>query len=71
MTDREKSAIDATILRGAFAAWLKRDTIEDNPHPNAPGSYGLHKAWRYGFEHSEEIMAKRDAEAYERAKRLP
>ncbi len=52
--------VDGTILRGAFAKWFGRDTLDDNPYADAPGSYTLHRAWRYGFLNSIDVLAKHD-----------
>jgi hypothetical protein len=56
LTQRE--TVDAAMERGAAAAWLGEAHISDNPYPDAPGFYQLHKAWRYGFEHHEEVLAR-------------
>ncbi|MGA8612831.1 MAG: hypothetical protein WB760_14265 [Xanthobacteraceae bacterium] len=46
------------ILRGALAKAQARKTIDDNPYANMPGTFVLHKTWRYGYEHSEEVIAE-------------
>lgn len=53
-----KTDCGGAILRGALAKFQARKSIEDNPWPDAPGFLVLHKAWRYGYEHSEEVIAE-------------
>ncbi len=55
-----KVDIGGTILRGAFAKWFGRDTPNDNPYPDMPGYYILHKAWRFGFENSETVLMEHE-----------
>jgi hypothetical protein len=65
MTD--KRDIAATILRGAFAKWFARGSLADNPYPEMPGYYSLHRAWEYGFRNSEAVLAEHNAEIAEPA----
>jgi hypothetical protein len=53
--------VGGAILRGAYAKWFGRESIADNPFADFPGSYVLHKAWRYGFENSDAVLAEHDA----------
>jgi hypothetical protein len=52
--------VGGTILRGAFAKWFGRDTLDDNPYPPSPGYYTLHRAWRHGFLNSEAVLMEHD-----------
>lgn len=49
--------IGGAMLWGASAREWGR-TLADNPYAAAPGTYTLHKAWRYGFEHAAEVQAQ-------------
>ncbi len=49
--------VSGTMLRGAVAR-ESGQTLADNPYAAAPGTYTLHKAWRYGFEHAAEVQAE-------------
>ena len=53
--------VDGTILRGAFAKWFGRDTLDDNPYSEAPGSYVLHRAWRFGYLNSDAVLTEHDS----------
>lgn len=52
--------IDGSVLRGALAKWQARKSLDDNPFPDSPGYYSLHRAWKNGFLHSEEVLAAHD-----------
>jgi hypothetical protein len=49
---------DGAILRGALAKNQGRKTIDDNPYADFPGTMVLAKAWRYGYLHSDEVIAE-------------
>lgn len=55
-----KIDVGGTMLRGAFA---KRcgDKLNDNPYPDAPGYYVLHRAWRHGYANAEAILTEHSA----------
>ncbi len=40
--------LSVAVLRGAFAKKFSY-SLSQNPYPDMPGYYGLHKAWRFGF----------------------
>lgn len=49
--------VDGVMLWGAHAReWGKK--LADNPYAAAPGTYVLHNAWKYGFVHAPEVMAR-------------
>ena len=52
-----KVDVGGTILRGAFAKNFGREFCE-NPYPDPPGYYTLHRAWRYGFLNSKAVMSE-------------
>lgn len=56
-----KVDVGGAMLSGAFAKWQGRDTLDDNPYADRPGMYVLHKAWRHGFEHHEEVIEDHNA----------
>lgn len=62
MTTQRNPRVDVggAILRGAFAKWFERDTLADNPFPDMPGYYVLRKAWSFGFQNSEAVLAEHD-----------
>jgi hypothetical protein len=50
-----KIDVGIAILQGAFAKKFAHALLE-NPYPDAPGCYVLHKAWRKGFLNSETVL---------------
>lgn len=56
-----KVDVGGTILRGAFAKWFARDTLDDNPYSDSPGTYTLHRAWKHGYLNSKAVLAEHDA----------
>lgn len=58
----ERDHVDGARYRGAIARWCGRDRPEDNPYPNMPGSYVLHRAWLDGFNNCERFLAQHDGE---------
>jgi hypothetical protein len=55
-----RNVIGGAILRGAYARWWGRETLADNPFPDLPGYFVLRRAWSYGFENSDDVLAEHD-----------
>jgi hypothetical protein len=53
MTDDK---VSGAILHGAYAKWIGYDKLSDNPYADMPGSYVMHRAWRYGYLNSEAVI---------------
>jgi hypothetical protein len=65
-----KLDVGGIILRGAHAKFFGRDTLDDNPYPDAPGYYTMHRAWRYGFLNWEAVLDEHDASPVNTARRM-
>ena len=50
-----KIDVGIAILRGALDKKFAH-ALSENPYPDAPGFYVLHKAWRHGFLNSETVL---------------
>jgi hypothetical protein len=49
--------VSGVMLWGAHCReWGKK--LADNPYAASPGTYVLHNAWKYGFQHAAEVMAR-------------
>ena len=49
--------VGGVMLWGAHAReWGRK--LADNPYSASPGTYVLHNAWEYGFQHAAEVMAE-------------
>lgn len=51
---------DAAVYCGAELATFADMTLADNPFPQSPGWYVLHRAWAYGFKNSETVLRERE-----------
>lgn len=55
-----KMNLNGVMLRAAVARWnYSKGSAElpcENPYPEMPGTYGLRRAWQYGYDHHMEVL---------------